>query len=245
MGTSKSFSDARHTMVPNWGDLSSSMTSNCDSSTVSPVKLQNILNNYVSSLGGASIAGRGGSKVGGKGGIRTAKKLGAFFGAFTSSGSIREALKTIGLTDLNEKTVAEIINYLIEYCSGTASTIDETAAKEASRQLLEELISSANDVDEIEQLLSDKFNVNTSEDLIIKYFGYYMFEHLSRWFYEHLIKSKSESECNNLFRQIKEFIFERVLTLHKTNPLQDIDWSSASADTVIKNIQQDVLTVFE
>ena len=34
MGTSKSFSDARHTMVPNWGDLSSSMTSNCDSSTV-------------------------------------------------------------------------------------------------------------------------------------------------------------------------------------------------------------------
>lgn len=245
MGTSKSFSDARHTMVPNWGDLSSSMTTNCDSSTISPTKLQNILNNYVATLGGAVVGGRGTSKVGGKGGIRTAKKLGAFFGSFSQSGNIRDALTHIGLTDLENKTVGEIIDYLIEYCSGTASTIDESAAKEASRQLLEELIASATDIDQIEELLNSKFETSTSEDVIIRYFGYYIYEHLSRWFYEHLIKKKSENECNNLFRQIKEFIFERVLTLNKTNPLQNIDWSSDQAETVIKNIQQDVLTVFQ
>lgn len=245
MGTSKSFSDARHTMMPNWGELSSSMTSNCDASTLSPTKLQNILNNYVSNLSGASVGGRGGSKVGGKGGIKTAKRLGSFFGSFSQSGNIRDALAGVGLTNLNDKTVAEIIDYLIEYCSGTASTIDESAAKEASRQLLEELIASAEDLDQIEELLNAKFLTSTSEDLIIRYFGYYIYEHLSRWFYEHLIKTKNESDCNNLFRQIKDFIFERVLTINKTNPLQAIDWSSDQADTVIKNIQQDVLTVFQ
>ncbi len=33
--------------------------------------------------------------------------------------------------------------------------------------------------------------------------------------------------------------------MHKRNPLQNIDWGSDEADRLVKNIQQDVLTVFE
>lgn len=246
MGTSKSFSDTRHAMMPNWGDLSSAMTSSCDSTTLPSERKERILQNYVAVLGGASTAGRGGSKIAGKSGIKSAKKLGRFFSSFTSSGNnLREALEGAGITDLQNKSVSDIINHLIEYCSGVASTIDEIAAKEATRKLLEELISNVETIEEMEELLTNKFEVETSEDMIIRYFGYYIYEHLDKWFYEKLIKDKNQPDCNNLFRQIKDFIFESLINIQRVNPLHDIDWGSNDADRLIKNIQQDILTVFE
>jgi hypothetical protein len=246
MGTSKSFSDVKKSMVPNWGTLSSSLTSNCDSSVLPTQKLQNIMGNFVSTLGGASIGGRGGSKAGGRSSLKTAKKIGGVFSKFISSGyNIRETLESTGLTDIDNKTVGDVINHLIEYCSGDASSIDDNAAKEATRLLLEELIGQAESIDDVQNDLEEIFTANTLEDLIIKYFGYYINELLSKWFYENLIKKKGENDCNNLFAQIKNFIVERVGDMHKRNPLQDLDWSSSDADRLIKNIQQDVLTVFE
>lgn len=248
MGTSKSFSDVKHSMIPNWSTLSSSLTSNCDSSVLPAPKLQDIMRNFVSALGGASTGGRGGSRVGGRSSIRTAKKIGVLFSRFISSGNnIRQTLESTGLTDIDNKTVGDVINHLIEYCSGSATSIDDNAAKEATRLLLEELMGQAESIDELQSLLEETFTTNTLEDIIIKYFGYYINELLSNWFYENLIKnkSKSESDCNNLFNQIKNFIVERVGDMHKRNPLQNIDWSSDEADRLVKNIQQDVLTVFE
>ena len=46
MGTSKSFSSINHSMIPNWGSLSSEMSSNCDSSTISNDNLRGILRSY-------------------------------------------------------------------------------------------------------------------------------------------------------------------------------------------------------
>ncbi|TPN86085.1 hypothetical protein [Aquimarina algicola] len=246
MGTSKSFSDTRHAMMPNWGDLSSSITSSCDSSSLSVEKKNRILKNYVAVIGGSKKGGRGGSKIGGRSGIKTAKKIGGFFGSFTSAGNnIREALEGTGLDNLQDKSVSDVINHLIEYCSGSASTIDEIAAKEATRKLLEELISDANDIDDIGVILTDKFEIETSQDIIIKYFGYYIYEHLDKWFYEKLIKDKNQLDCNNLFRQIKDFIFESLRDVQRTYSLQKLDWGSDEADRLIKNMQEDILTVFE
>jgi hypothetical protein len=233
-------------MMPNWGDLSSTVTTNCDSSVLTSEKKETILQNYIAVVGGASKAGRGGSKIAGKSGIRSAKKIGSFLGAFTSSGNnIHKALESTGLTDFQDKSVSDIINHLIEYCSGTASTIDEVAAKEATRKLLEELVSNAESIEEMEELLSSKFEESRLEDIIIKYFGYYIYEHLDKWFYEKLIKDKNPSDANYFFRQIKDFIFESLKDIQRVNSLQNLDWGSDEADRLIKNIQQDILTVFE
>lgn len=246
MGTSKSFSDVKHSMVPNWGNLSSSLTSNCDSSTLPAHKLQSIMGNFVSTLGSASVGGRGGSRVGGRSSIRTAKKIGGLFSKFISSGNnFRETLESIGLSDIDNKTVGDIINHLIEYCSGSATTIDDNAAKEATRLLLEELIGQAETIDEVENLLQSTFNDSSLEDIIIKYFAYYINELLSRWFYEKLIRTKKESNVNNLFDEIKNYVFEQVKDANKNYPLQNLDWSSNQAENLIKDIQQNVLTIFE
>ena len=172
MGTSKSFSDTRHAMMPNWSDLSTAVTTSCDSGPIPIEKKKKILRNYVAVIGGANKAGRGGSKIAGKSGIKTAKKIGSFLGLFSSSGNnLRETLENTGLTDLQNKSVEDIINHLIEYCSGTASTIDEVAAKEATRKLLEELVSNAESIDEMEEIFfkayfTDGKDLNDSQTLI-------------------------------------------------------------------------------
>lgn len=247
MGTSKSFSSLTKKM-PNWPSFSSTVTRSCDGTSISKEKATEILKGYVTAIGGASSAGRGNSGVAGKSGIRTAKKLGGFFGSFSgSAGNIRTALNSTGLTDvdLDEKSIADIINHLIEYSSGPSSTIDDKAAKEASRLLLEEIIGNAESIEELEAALNKVFEQYTDEELIIKYFGYYILEHLSIWFYEKLVKDKGKNECTQLFRQIKDFIFESLRGVNKKRKLQNINWGSAESDTLIKNIQQDVLTVFE
>jgi len=246
MGTSKSFSETGHSMIPNWSDLSNSLTRNTNGGIITISNKQNILSDYVAALGGASIGGRGGSKVGGRSSIKTAKRIGSFFNSFINSGyNLRDTLNSLGLTDLSGKTVSDVINHLIEYCSGIASTIDDKAAKEASKDLFNELAANTDAIEEFEYQLTAIFNEKTSEDLIIKYFGYYIFEHISIWFFEHLIKSKNEQDTNFLYGQLKDYIFENLNTLQRKNPLQNIDWSGEVADRLIKNIQQDVLNVFE
>ncbi len=245
MGTSKSFSSLTKKM-PNWPSFSSTVTRSCDGSQLSKEKASEILKGYVTAIGGATTAGRGSSTVAGKSGIRTVIKLGGFFGAFIGSGGkIREALKSTGLSDFEDKSVSEIINHLIEYSAGPSSTIDDKAAKEASRLLLEEIIGAANSIEELETTLNEVFEKQTHEELIIKYFGYYILEHLSVWFYEKLVKEKGKDECTGLFRQIKDFIFESLRSVNKNRLLQNIKWGTDESDTLIKNIQQDVLTVFE
>jgi len=245
MGTSKSYSTSA-TGQPQWGDLSRTVTTNCNGGTVTSASLGKIVGNYVNVLGGASSAGRGGSKIGGRSGIKTAKRLGGVLAFFTSSnGDLRQTLTQTGLTDLNERTVADIVNHLIEYCSGPASNIDDRAAKEASRTLLEELTTNASSIDELEYKLKESLESQALEEIIIRYFGYYIIEHLSVMFYEKLVIKKGKTECTNLFRQIRNFIIARLEEMNKTNPLQNLDWGSDAADRTIKNIYQDVLTVFE
>jgi hypothetical protein len=249
MGTSKSLSNVggKSRVMPNWPRLSNAVTRSCDGSTLTKERLANITQHYVEAVGGASGAGRGSSKVVGRSGIKTAKRLGAFFESFQTNGNnIRQSLAETGLTDLSGKTVSDVINHLIEYCSGDTSTIDGRAAKEASRRLLEEFISEeTTSFDAAEALLVQLFNENTSEDLIVKYFGYYIYEHLSVLLYEHLVSSKNEADCQGLFRQIRDYIVEQLIDVQRTNPLSGIDWSSPDADRLIKNVYQNVLTVFE
>ncbi len=245
MGTSKSYS-ASIKGQPQWGNLSGAVTSSCGGGIVTTSNLGNILSRYVSVIGGSGSAGRGRSKIAGRAGIRTAKNLGAFLGSFSSSGgNIREALEQIGLPGLGGLPLNEVIDRLIEHCTGPASTLDDVAAKAASQKILEELVSDAETIEEWQQQLTEVLDKETLEEVIERYFGYYIFEHLSVMFYEKLIVDKGKSDCENLFKQIKDYIFEKVKNMNRTNPLNNINWASDQADRLIKNIQEDVLKVFE
>lgn len=245
MGTSKSYL-ASIKGQPQWGKLSRTVTSTCNTGSISTSNIGKIIGRYVGVIGGALHAGSGRSKIGGRASLRTALKLGGFINSFISSGSsLESALQQTGLSDLSTKSVSDIINHLIEYCSGPASTIDDSAAKEATRILFEELIADAQSLEEMQERLRANLDKISLEEIMIKYFGNYIHEHLSRMFYEKLIKDKGKPSCNNLFRKIKEFIFVHLEQMNKRNPLNNIDWGGEQAENLVKRIQQDVLTVFE
>lgn len=245
MGTSKSYS-ASIKGQPQWGNLSGAVTSNCDGGNVSTSNLGNIVSRYVSVIGGSGTAGRGNSKIAGRAGLRTARNIGTFLGAFGSSGgNIRYALEQVGLTGLEGLPLNDVIDRLLEYCTGPSSTLDDVAAKAASQKILEELASDAQTIEEWQQQLRETLDRESLEDIIERYFGYYIFEHLSIMFYEKLIVEKGKADCDNLFRQIKDYVFEKIKNMNKTNPLNNINWAGEEADRLIKNIQEDVLKVFE
>ena len=245
MGTSKSYS-ASVKGQPQWGNLSLSVTTSCGTGTVSTQNIGRILSRYVNVIGGSSIAGRGGSKIGGSAGIRTAKHLGGFLGAFSASGgNLQNTLNEIGLSGLSGKPLNEVINHLLEHCSGPSSSIDDVAAKAASQKIFEELAANAETIEQFEANLQESLNKEGLEDILIRYFGYYIFEHLSVMFHEKLVIEKGKTHCDDLFRQIKDFITENLRNMNKTNPLNNINWHSNEADRLIRNIQENILEVFE
>jgi len=245
MGTSKSYS-ASIKGQPQWGHLSAAVTRNCDGGNVNRSNLGKILSRYVSVVGGSNRAGRGNSKIAGKAGIRTARNIGTFLGAFSiSGGNVQYALEQIGLSGLEGMSLNEVVDRLLEHCTGPSSTLDDVAAKAASQKILEELASDAGTIEEWQQQLKVTLENETLEDIIERYFGYYIFEHLSIMFYEKLVVEKGKTNCDNLFRQIKDFVFEKIKNLNKINPLNNINWAGEEADRLVKNIQEDVLKVFE
>ncbi len=242
MGTSQSYSG--FSKNPNWKPLSDSITRACDSGNIPNRKLARVAGNFVRLLGGSNLGGRGQSKIGGKSGIRTAQRLGGFFSDINSLG-FSQALANTGFDYDETQSSNDVINHLLEYCAGVASTIDDTAAKEAERQLLEEIVTEAQDFRELEESFKEKIEEYGIEELIIKYYAYYMYEHLSIDFYEHLIKSKGKSMCGNLYKQLKDFLFEKVKNISRNRDLSRIKWDGDEGNEMVKNIFEDTLKAFE
>ncbi|MCG6188663.1 NUDIX hydrolase [Maribellus maritimus] len=242
MGTSKSYEGAKGN--PNWSHLSGSVTRACDTGTISNNSLSNVASNFAKFLGGSNYGGRGRSKIGGRAGIRTAQRLGGFFGDVKSSG-FRSALSGIGFDVTDTTKPNEAINYLLEYCAGVASSLDETAAKAAERQLLEEIGSEAKDFEELARNFEQKIEEYGIEELLVKYYAYYIYEHLSIDFYEKLIEEKGKAATTNFYTQLRKYLVEKVKNISRNRDLSKIDWAGKEGDELVKNIFEDTLKAFE
>jgi len=164
MGTSKSYDGIKGN--PNWSHLSGSVTRACDTGHISNSSLSDVASNFARLLGGSNYGGRGQSKIGGRAGIRTAQKFGGFLSDVKANG-FRSALSGVGFDVTGTTKPNEAINYLLEYCAGVASSLDETAAKAAERQLLEEIGSEATDFEELEKNFEEKIEEYGIEELLI------------------------------------------------------------------------------
>jgi hypothetical protein len=241
MGTSKSYTGIKGN--PNWSNLSRIATTTCDTGKISDNKLNNVASNFVRLLGGSNYGGRGHSKIGGRAGVRTAQKLGGFLSDIKTNG-FRSALSGIGFDSTN-RNANDAVNYLLEYCAGVASSIDETAAKAAERQLLREIESEAKTLEELEKNFEAKIEEYGVEELLVRYYAYYIYEHLSIDFYEKLIREKGKIATYNFYDQLKSYLIEKMKNVSRHRDLGKVQWQSADGDTLVKNIFEDTLKAFE
>jgi hypothetical protein len=241
MGTSKSYGGMKG--KPNWSPLSSSVTSACDTGKIPDKKLNNIASNLVKLLGGSSSGGRGHSNIVGQAGIRTAQKLGGFLNNVQSNG-FRYALSSTGF-DFTDKNAKDAINHLLEHCAGVVSSIDEVAAKKAEKDLLEEIGSDAKTIEDLEKNFNEKVNEYGIEELLIRYYTNYLYEHLSIDFNEKLIKEKGKQATDNFYTQLKNFLFEKVKNVSRHREISNINFATDEGDNLVKNIFEDTLKAFE
>lgn len=245
MGTSKSYNPSVKNQ-PQWGDLSRAVVSSCGKGKVDEEKLQTILSRYVTVAGGSGASGRGNSMVAGKAGIRTATSFGSFLSELSGNGyNVRDTFSALGYDNIDGKRAPEIVDLLIEYFAGAASSIDDVAAKSAIQKTLEEIVGNADTAEELENKFKEAIAEENIGDILIRFFGYYIFERLAIMLYEKLIVAKGKTDCDDLFSQIKDFIFERIKNLHNGSAIKSVNWKGAEGERIIKNIQEDILKIFE
>ncbi len=239
MGTS-----ADYAAPPNWSNVKGDVTRSGGRS-LTPAKSRELLRDYVSMSGGASRMSRGGGQLGSGGTARNAaRSLGGFISAVATEG-LDSALRDSGFQDLIGKSVTEILLGIVSLCGGTDGDIDSVDARNALSRTLDEICADAATPDELEAILRSQMDGDGLGELMMSYFGNYLFEQFCRVFFGQLVKKHGDIKANSFLQSIRDVIKSDLK--HKTLGLDlaQVDWFGKEADTVASLIMQNTLAVFE
>ena len=82
------------------------------------------------------------------------------------------------------------------------------------------------------------------ENLLERFFGYYIFEQFSRVFYERLVQRVGAQQAISFLGQIREFIQSSLAGRAMERDLSSIDWGGAEGSTIVSEICSQTLEVF-
>lgn len=253
---------------PNWGNLSKSIT-NISKTVESEGKLDNntnitsedasrqynqILNrrtvhvknafrNLVKTGGGRQNIISGKSTSIGKAGFRSAGRITDFFSGVGSNG-LQQTLIDIGFGSLKGKTFQEVLDFLLMFCSESNEGMDETAANNASCEIMKELAELAgNDLEKFELLVKEYVDGQGLAEILCKFWGLYIFEHLSQRFEEKVKQQKGVEIGKETFKIIKNDILGQIKVLNTQRPVAKIDWKGNEGKEQIEKIFDSVIKI--
>lgn len=241
MGTSKAFGGPKGN--PTWSSLSSNVTKAVNDGHPTTSSLARVMSHLVTYLGGSFSASTGSSKIGGGAGLRTARHLGSFLSDIQNHG-FYSAINNIAEGDsINDANQA--VNVIIERCADRAGTLDECAAKAAISDLLKDIGIESDNLRGIEKEFNSAIEQYGIKEILIKYFGNYLYQHLCNDFYEKLIKEKGIRETDNFYKDLKEFIIERTKSISNNMDLRNVNWKSDAGKSLVQGILNETLKAFE
>lgn len=253
---------------PNWGDLNKSITSVAktvetekeleNNDTISAEEaakqfarietkrsalLKSAFKNLVKTGGGRANISSGKSASIGKAGKKSARRITSFFTSVENKG-LQQALIDIGFGSLLGKTFEEILDFLLVFCSDSNEGMDETAANKASCEIMKELAELAgNDLNKFEQLIKEYVEGTGLGDLLCKFWGLYIFEHLSQRFEEKVKQQKGKEIGKETFKIIKADILGQVKVLNTQRPVDKINWKGNDGEREIEKIFDSVIKI--
>lgn len=199
--------------------------------------------NLVKTGGGRKAIASGKSSSMGKAGLKSAGKLTGFFTSVSSNG-LDKTLADIGFGSLKGKSFKDVIDYLLIYCSDSNQGMDETAANKASCEIMKELAAqSDNDVKKYQDLIKEMVDGQGLADTLCKFWGLYIFEHLSQRFEEKIQQQKGEEVSKETFKIIKNDILGRVKVLNAQRAVSKIDWNKAEGKKEIEKIFDSIIKI--
>lgn len=241
MGTSKAYGGLKGN--PTWGPLSGTVTRAVNDGHPTKSALGRVMARTVAHLGGSYGASSGSSNSGGNAGVRAARNLGSFIGSIQNYGFAQALDFIAGSNEIENANLA--INVILEHCAEQAGIMDEIAAKAAMRDLLEEIGAGAETIEELGEDFEAAIKDFGAEELLVKYFGNYLYEHLCSDFYEKLIKEKGIRETEGFYTELKDYIVEKTKTTSKNRDLRKVDWQSNYGKELMQEIFRDTLKEFE
>lgn len=253
---------------PQWGDLSKSVT--YISKTVEKEKeldnnenitpqdeaklykrisdrrsahIKSAFNNLVKTGGGRSKISSGKSSSIGKAGRKSAGKITSFFAGVGSNG-LQKTLADIGFGSLQGRPFQEVLDFLLVFCSDSNEGMDETAANNASCEIMKDLaVLAGNDLINFEKLIKEYVEGIGLADLLCKFWGLYIFEHLSQRFEEKIKQQKGVEIGKETYKIIKADILGQVKVLNNQRPVDKIDWKGTAGKNEITNIFDSVIKI--
>ena len=154
-------------------------------------------------------------------------------------------LKNKGIT-LEGKKREDIFNILIEACSDKVIGLDETAANQAITEMFEGLKDMMNEtLSNIEEVLQSILNDQQLQEIIDKFFGVYIFVHLSQNFTEKLEKKYAQEKVDQYMKQIKEQIISDIQEGVNGSKSINVDWNGDEGKKFILEEFNKILNIFD
>lgn len=205
--------------------------------------IRSMFKNLVKTGGGRKAIASGKSSSIGKAGLKSAGKLAGFFTSVASNG-LDKTLTDIGFGSLQGKSFNDVIDYLLIYCSDSNQGMDETAANKASCEIMKEIAAqSDNDVKKYQDLIKELVDGQGLADTLCKFWGIYIFEHLSQRFEEKIQQQKGEEVSKETFKIIKDDILGRVKVLNTQRAVSKIDWNKTEGKKEIEKIFDSIIKI--
>lgn len=199
--------------------------------------------NLVKTGGGRKAITSGKSPSIGKAGIKSANKLAGFFAGVGANG-VEKTLQDIGFGALKGKSFKDVIDYLLIYCSESNQGMDETAANKASCEIMKEIEAQAeNDLKKFQEIIKELVDGKGLADKLCKFWGIYIFEHLSQRFEEKIQQQKGEEISKETFKIIKNDILGRVKVLNTKREVSKIDWKNDEGKKEIEKIFDSIIKI--
>jgi hypothetical protein len=256
MGTSKGY---KMPSGGEWGPLKREATDFAQNIGIKPVAPQSLLSHYVrvrssgsgeSSGGGQKSSGSTGSGGGGGGrvgawraGTGTAQRLGGFLSRVGEVG-LAEALRENGLGDLVGRPASEISGALLEEFAGPASTLDQAAAREALVELNDELLAEAKTFDDVEVALGKMLDQGGIFEVLLRFFGHYLYSCFCRDFYERLLKKVGASQAGQSLKSIKDCIQSAIKAKLSGRDPRTFNWRGTDGKKLSEQVLAEVLDIY-
>lgn len=199
--------------------------------------------NLVKTGGGRQSITSGKSSSIGKAGLKSANRIAGLLSGVGTNG-IEKTLTDLGFGSLSGKSFKDVIDFLLIYCSESNQGMDETAANKASCEIMKELeVQSANDLTKFQEIVKELVDGKGLADTLCKFWGLYIFEHLSQRFEEKIQQQKGEDISRDTFKIIKDDILGRVKVLNTKREVSKIDWKSQDGKKEIENIFDSIIKI--
>ena len=241
MGTSANYNAPTS---PQWKKLKGKVTRLTGQGSPSSTSVKEILRDFVNvNYGSSRRTSSGGATARRQVAQNVARKMGGFFSSVSDVG-FRKAFEGLDLGSLEGKTFSEIAHLLLDHFGGPSNTLDEADARTALCDLMDEILNDADSLEDVEAVMETRAHGEALNNLIRRFFGYYIYEQFCRDFYGQLVGNIGNEGAEESIDEIRIYICEALKDTTGNQDVSQIDWSGNQGQQIVEQILQETLEVF-